>query len=403
MNRFERLIIRMNYYLIDQNEWQQLLPLTYTKSIADLRVGILTIREKWEKMLNAKVGIITEDYLQTKYSIENSSSDVLLINSSVLPNEELIKRIHELKKDESLFSHSKFIAAHTTSISKKIEHKLKSEYLSPFLQLNFPWDIFRINAEAIEADFDLITKGRNSAHLSASNTVLSHNKDRIFLEEGAKIEATVLNASNGSIYIGKNAEIMEGCLIRGGFSLGESAQLKMGTKIYGATTVGPGCRVGGEVNNSVLMENSNKAHDGFLGNSVVGEWCNLGADTNNSNLKNNYGEVKVFSEQKGELINTGLQFCGLIMGDHSKSGINTMFNTGTIVGVNANIFGGDFPTKHVPSFSWGGKNGFVTFDLEKSFEVSERVLSRRNKTFSENDKSIMRHIFQITEKYRSKK
>ena len=393
----------MNYYLIDQNEWHQLLPLTYTKSIADLRVGILTIREKWEKMLNAKVGILTEDYLQTKYSIENSSTDVVLINSSVLPNEDLIKRIHDLKKDESLFSQAKFIASHTTSISKKIEHKVKSEYNSTFLQLNFPWDIFRINAEAIEADFDLITKGRNSAHLSASNTVLPYNKDRIFLEEGAKVEATVLNASNGSIYIGKNAEIMEGCLIRGGFSLGESAQLKMGAKIYGATTIGPGCRVGGEVNNSVLMENSNKAHDGFLGNSVVGEWCNLGADTNNSNLKNNYGEVKVFSEHKGELINTGLQFCGLIIGDHSKSGINTMFNTGTIVGVNANIFGGDFPSKHVPSFSWGGKSGLETFDLEKSFEVSERVMSRRNKTFSENDKSIMRHIFQITEKYRSKK
>lgn len=391
----------MNYFLLDGKEWQQLLPLTYTRSVAGLRVGILTIHEKWEKHLNQKVNIITEDYLQNLYPLPKLDEDCIVINSSVLPNQQLVKQINELKEGEELIAGTDFIALRTTHAGNRNASGTQLNYNSEnVLKINFAWDLFRINAVAIESDFDLITQGRLSAPLGASNTILPFHTDRIFLEEGAKVEASVLNAASGSIYIGKNAEVMEGCLIRGGFALGEGAQLKMGAKIYGATTIGPACRVGGEVNNSIFQSNSNKAHDGFLGNSVIGEWCNLGADTNNSNLKNNYGEVKVFSEEKEQLINSGLQFCGLIMADHAKAGINTMFNTGTVVGVNANVFGGDFPPKHVPSFSWGGFKGSETFNLEKSFEVSERVMSRRNQAFSTTDREIMRHIFHITEKFR---
>ncbi|MDX5320207.1 MAG: glucose-1-phosphate thymidylyltransferase, partial [Bacteroidota bacterium] len=265
------------------------------------------------------------------------------------------------------------------------------------MMIQYPWDIFSKNAEALEQDFDLITAGRKSQTLSKTNTLLG---DRIFAEEGAYAECAILNSTTGAIYLGNDSEVMEGSVVRGGLALCEHASLKLSTKIYGATTVGPHSKVGGEVNNSVIIGYSNKGHDGFLGNSVLGEWCNLGADTNNSNLKNNYAEVKLWSYARNGFARTGLQFCGLIMGDHSKSGINTMFNTGTVVGVSANIFGSGFPRNFIPSFSWGGAQGFETFTLKKADEVAEKMMARRGIAYDETEKAIMQHLYEASADYR---
>jgi UDP-N-acetylglucosamine diphosphorylase/glucosamine-1-phosphate N-acetyltransferase len=266
-------------------------------------------------------------------------------------------------------------------------------------KINFCWDIFTMNESAMSDDFQLLTKGKKSLPISSTNRVI--NPGSIFLEEGAKVECTMLNASAGPIYIGRNAEVMEGAMIRGPFSLGEQSQLKLGSKIYGATTIGPHCRVGGEVSNSVIFGYSNKAHDGFLGNSVIGEWCNLGADSNNSNLKNNYSQVKMWNYREENYINTGLTFCGLMMGDHSKCSINTMFNTGTVVGVSANIFGTGFPPKFIPSFSWGGSDGFKTYRLEEAVEVASRVYERRGMKLADAEQKILKYLFDATTKFRS--
>ncbi|MFL5752485.1 MAG: GlmU family protein, partial [Bacteroidia bacterium] len=266
------------------------------------------------------------------------------------------------------------------------------------LVITFVWDIFSRNGKAFADDFELLTKGRKSQILSKSNRVIG--KGKIFIEKGASVECAVLNTTNGDIYIGKDAVVMEGCFLRGPIGLCEHAELKMGAKIYGPSTFGPYCKVGGEVNNSVLFGYTNKGHDGFLGNSVLGEWCNLGADTNTSNLKNNYGNVKIWNYGAEEMVDTGMQFCGLFMGDHSKCGINTMFNTGTVVGVNANIYGGDFPINFIPSFSWGGAEFFEDYKLHKALEVAERVMSRRNVNLSQADREILTHVFEYSKRYR---
>ena len=266
------------------------------------------------------------------------------------------------------------------------------------LKVETTWDIFSKNGAAIKADFDLITKNRTSAPIPEKT--VAFNSEAIFIEEGAKLPLCVLNATDGPIYIGKNAEIMEGSMVRGPFALCEESTLKMGTKIYGSTTVGPHSKVGGEVNNSVFFGYSNKGHDGFLGNSVIGEWCNLGADTNNSNLKNNYAEVRLWSYETENFAKTGLQFCGLMMGDHSKCGINTMFNTGTVVGVSANIFGSGFPRNFIPSFSWGGAKGFTTYLTSKAFEVAKVVMLRRGIELSEQESAILEHVFELSAAYR---
>jgi UDP-N-acetylglucosamine diphosphorylase/glucosamine-1-phosphate N-acetyltransferase len=266
------------------------------------------------------------------------------------------------------------------------------------LKINNLWDIYKINEEALKLDFQLLTKGKTSQPISATNQVLG--KENIFIEEGATVECATLNAQTGPIYIGKNAQIMEGAMVRGPLAMCENAVLKMGAKIYGATTLGPYCKVGGEVNNSVFFGYSNKGHDGFLGNSVIGEWCNLGADSNNSNLKNNYTEVKLWNYKTEKFEKTGQQFCGLIMGDHSKCGINTMFNTGTVVGVSANIFGSGFPRNFVPSFAWGGASGYSTFKTDKAFETAEAMMARRGKEFETIDRVIMLKVFEDTAKYR---
>jgi len=385
--------------MIDGIERDNLLPFTFTKPVSEIRFGILTITQKWEKYLGSKAGFITQPYLKEKYkSVTNIDRDVILINGSICPDKALIEAITNLNQGQSLFASDRFLAANigklipisiqeTSSILQLFE---KVNYVDTFLSIENVWDIFSKNEAAINADFDLITKGRMSHPISPTNKVIK--PENIFLEQGAIVECSILNAATGKIYVGKNAEIMEGCIVRGALALCDNSTLKLGTKIYGATTIGVHCKVGGEINNSVIFGYSNKAHDGFLGNSVIGEWCNLGADTNNSNLKNNYGEVKIFNYTQDDYVSTGLQFCGLFMADHSKCGINTMFNTGTVVGVSANIFGADFPPKHIASFSWGGAAGFDNFKIDKAIELAQRVYERRKILFDGVEKNIFQYL-----------
>lgn len=393
----------MNYILFDDHTRTNLLPLTFTRPVAGIRIGILTIHEKWEKRLQAKVSFQTEAYLSKKFPTEFAiDTDNVWINGSVCPNEKLLEEIKSLQPQQALLAAGDVIAVNTGN-EKKFNYKslegfTNFESAAMAMRVLNPWDIFSKNGDAIKDDFELLTKGRKSLALSKTNQVLG--VEHIFVEEGAKVECAILNATTGPIYIGKDAEIMEGSIVRGPFALCEHAGLKLGAKIYGPTTVGPHSKVGGEVNNSVIFGYSNKGHDGFLGNSVLGEWCNIGADSNNSNLKNNYAQVKLWNYEKERFVNTGLTFCGLIMGDHSKCGINTMFNTGTVVGVNANIFGSGFPRNFVASFSWGGAAGFTTYKTSDAFEVATRVMERRNKVFDETEKEILTHVFNITEKYR---
>jgi len=389
----------MNYILFDGSARNQLLPFTYTRPVADIRVGILTIREKWEKMLGFTTSTVTEDYLIDKFPMIELEQNIF-INASVLPNEDLVSLIQNLSENKALFIDDEplaFFAKEDQEIDFETFDVL-SYTSDDILRIENTWDIFKLNGEAIKRDFKLLTSDRES-QLIPEMTV-AFNKDQIFIEEGAVLPLCSLNANDGPIYIGKDSEIMEGSMIRGPFALCENATIKMGAKIYGATTIGPHSKVGGEVNNCVIFGYSNKGHDGFLGNSVLGEWCNIGADTNNSNLKNNYAEVRLWNYETEGFAKTGLQFCGLMMGDHSKCGINTMFNTGTVVGVSANIFGSGFPRNFIPSFSWGGSAGMITYKTNKAFEVSKVVMSRRDIAFTEVDIQILEHIFKETSKWR---
>ncbi len=389
----------MNYILFDGPVRNALLPFTYTRPVADIRIGILTIREKWENYLGYTTTTITEEYLSEKFPMVEMEENIL-INASFLPNEVLVEMIKSLEPNQAIFKDDEVIAFYTNDTQEEVDFNSYEiiDYTEDGLRIEYPWDIFAKNDQAIREDFEFLTHGRTSRPIPKSVNVIE--PENIFIEEGAKMEFVTLNASSGPIYIGKNAEIMEGSVIRGPFALCEEAQVKLATKVYGATTVGPHCRIGGEVNNSVLFGYSNKGHDGFLGNSVLGEWCNIGADSNTSNLKNNYEEVKLWSYETENFAKTGLQFCGLMMGDHSKSGINTMFNTGTVVGVSANIFGSGFPRNFVPSFSWGGASGFTTYLTRKAFEVAKVVMSRRHVDFSEEDKNMLEHVFEETKKWR---
>jgi UDP-N-acetylglucosamine diphosphorylase/glucosamine-1-phosphate N-acetyltransferase len=357
--------------------------------------------------LNAVSSYITQDFLSEKYPIR-IEQDNIIINSTVLPTPKLLKLIKQLGINEAILEGEELLAARLTQDQfdnliddnglTELEGIDVSNDVDVIRRIIRPHNIFSLNEIELQSDFDLLTKDRKSNAISNTNTVI--NPDNIFIEDGASVECAILNALTGPIYVGKNAIIMEGSAIRGPLALCEGSVLKMGSKIYGATTIGPFSKVGGEVNNSVITGYSNKGHEGFLGNSVIGEWCNLGADTNTSNLKNNYDEVKLWSYEKQRFLKTGLQFCGLIMGDHSKTGINTMFNTGTIVGVNSNIFGSGYPRNYVPSYAWGGAHGFKTYLLEKSLETAEKVMARRNRPLTDEDKRILEHIFLYTSKYR---
>lgn len=388
----------MNYILFDGPHRNALLPFTFTRPVADIRVGILTIREKWEKHLGYTTTTITEEYLSDKWPMVEMENNVM-INASFLPNEILVEMVKNLELNQAIFQDEEVVAFFAKEGEEVDFDSFEViEFTEECIKIENTWDIFQKNDVAIREDFELLTEDRYSQPIPKSVNVLS--PENIFIEEGAKLEFVTLNASTGPIYIGKNAEIMEGSVIRGPFALCESGRVKLATKVYGATTVGPHSVIGGEVNNSVLFGYSNKGHDGFLGNAVLGEWCNIGADSNNSNLKNNYEEVKLWSYETENFAKTGLQFCGLMMGDHSKCGINTMFNTGTVVGVSTNIFGAGFPRNFVPSFSWGGASGFTTYVTKKAFDTAKIVMARRNVEFSEEDAKILEHVFEETKKYR---
>ena len=390
----------MNYILFDGTVRTALLPFTYTRPVADIRIGILTIREKWEKLLSFTITTLTEEYLEEKYPMVELEENIML-NASYLPTPELIDQVKKLKENQVILKNDEIVAFFTTNAQNEVDFDTYEvlNFESDLLQIKNTWDIFSLNDKAIQADFDLLTQGRKSEPIPT--TVNCINKEQIFFEEGVDISFATLNASTGPIYIGKDAIIMEGSLVRGPFALCHDSVLKMGSKIYGATTIGPLSKVGGEVNNSVIFGYSSKGHEGYLGNSVIGEWCNLGADTNNSNLKNNYAEVKIWSYETGRFAKTGLQFCGLMMGDHSKCGINTMFNTGTVVGVSANIFGGNFPRNFIPSYAWGGSAGFTTYKMNKVNEVAAVVMNRKHVDYDDQEKKILQHVFDESEKYRS--
>ncbi len=390
----------MNYILFDGTVRNNLLPFTYTRPVADIRIGILTIREKWEYYLGLTTTTVTEDYLEDKFPMVEMEENIM-INASFLPTKKIVEQVKNLTENQAIFKDDELLAFFTTNTQEEVDFDTYEiiNCKDNFIQVKNTWDIFSLNSIALEADFELLTEGRKSQEIP--KTVQCINKENIFLEEGVTINFAVLNASKGPIYIGKNTEIMEGSMVRGPFALCDNSMLKMGAKIYGGTTIGPFSKVGGEVNNVVFLGYGNKAHDGYLGNSVIGEWCNLGADTNNSNLKNNYAEVKLWSYETERFVKTGLQFCGLMLGDHSKCGINTMFNTGTVVGVSANLFGSNFPRNFVPSFSWGGHAGFTTYQMKKVTEVASIVLQRKNLEFDEKEQKILEHIFEITAKYRN--
>lgn len=388
----------MNFILFDNFRRSNLFPLTYLRPVADIRIGIMTIREKWEKYLGQKTSTLTENYLRRKYPIIREE-DNIMINGSVCPNPKLLSEILALKTGEVLFHGDAIIAMRLHAVEldgldeEKVDEVNMVESKADLIKVVHTWDIFALNGQALEDDYEFITKGRKSLPVSSSNMVMGN---RIFLEEGARVECCILNSTTGPIYIGKDAEIMEGSMIRGPFSVGEHSTVKMGAKIYGPTTIGPYCKVGGEINNSVFFAYSNKAHDGFMGNSVIGEWCNIGADTNTSNLKNTYENIKLWNYADQTFVETGLQFCGLIMGDHSKCGINTMFNTGTVVGINVNLFGSGYQRNFIPSFSWGGPTGMKSYHIDRAVSVAKKVFQRRNVEFDQAEEDILRDIFDLT-------
>ncbi len=387
----------MNYILFDGDERNNLLPITYTRPVADIRTGILTIKEKWERLLKTSISYKTQDYLSIKYP-KISADDNIFINGSIFPNNELVFQINKLMPGQLLKKGELEIAIRPNSKSIDVDNKADYQITETninFLKLENTWDIFSLNPQAILDDFELITKNRTSCKVSDTNFIIG-NPNLIFFEEGAVAEFTFLNTTDGPIYIGKDAEIMEGSKIRGPFALCEHSTVKMDAKIYSGTTIGPHSKVGGEISNSVVLGYSNKGHDGFLGNSVIGEWCNLGADTNVSNLKNTYDFVRLWSYNNNTFVNTGLQFCGLIMGDHSKCGINTMFNTGTVVGVSSNIYGAGYQRNFIPSFMWGGVAGLKPYNFKKSVEVAKAVFKRRNMEFNETEVDIFEYLYGIT-------
>lgn len=393
-----------NIILFDNETRDRLLPFTFTRPVCEIRTGILSIRQKWENWLKGKVSYITQDYLSDKYDILISERN-FLINGSVLPTQEVCSLIKQMEDGEAMLLEGELIAAVLDrdqfnrlmydDIEELSSFELKE---TPIRKLNNVWDIFLQNGDAIKADYQILTNGRQSAPISPTNQVLG--KENIFIEKGASVECAILNATKGPIYIGENATIMEGAMIRGPFALGEKGVVKMGAKIYGPTSIGPRCTVGGEIKNVVIFGNSNKGHEGYLGNAVIGEWCNLGADTNCSNLKNNWSEVKIWDYNKGGFSKSGQLKAGLFMGDYSMAGINTMFNTGTVVGACCNIFGSGFPRNYVPSFTWGGANGFATYDPGKAFDAIDSMQKIHGHTFTPEDRLVLLNIFEATSQYR---
>lgn len=390
----------MNYILADGPRRDALLPFTFTRPVAEVRIGILTIREKWEKRLQTQVSFKTEAYLAEKYPLVTALDNVVII-SSIVPTKEFVDLVTSLKKNQAISYQENIVAYRTEAPEQELDVSSYEVigFQGSLITVDYTWDIFSKNGEALQQDFDFLTHGRKSAPISDTNKVIA--PENIFLEEGASVEHSILNATKGPIYIGANAQIWEGGLIRGALALCDNAIVKMGAKIYGPTTVGPHGKVCGEINNSVIFGYSSKGHEGYLGNAVLGEWCNIGADSNNSNLKNNYAKVRMWNYDTQKFDHTGLQFCGLMMGDHSKTAINTMFNTGTVIGVNSNIYVPGFPRNFIPSFSWGGASGFTTYMPKKAFEAAKVMMARRGKEFNAEEAKILEHVFELTKKWRN--
>lgn len=397
-----------NIILFDDDHWKSLLPITYTRPISEIRVGILTICEKWKHRVNCKVSYITQDYLAAKFPIHIEDNN-LVINSRLLPNDNMDDLITQLDLNEALLYDNTLIAArlNKSQFDKLIENQdldalngvdigKEDKYIH---LISKPSDVFSENGREICKDYNILTYRKKSAMIPYHCHPI--NPDNIFIEEGATVLCATLNATDGPIYIGKNCQVMEGSNIRGPFGMTDNAVLKMGARVYKDTSMGPYAKVGGEVSNVVFQGYCNKGHDGYLGNSYIGMWCNLGADTNCSNLKNNYAEVKLWDYTSESFKKTGLQFCGVIMGDHSKTGINTMLNTGTTIGISVNLFGAGYPRNFVPSFYWGGPQGFKTYDHTKAMEVAEIVMARRQKKITPEDKVIMEYIFHDSSKFRT--
>ena len=383
----------MQLVFSDAQYWEDFLPLTFTRPVAAMRCGILTFSERWQEILeNTEISYFTETYLQDKFKSPEEKESLFLV-PNFLPTETVIQQIKDLKQGEALVYEDELIAAKINMKDFSLHQIEKmTDIKEDLVFFKRPKDLFTYNHHAIDFDFELLTKGRTSQELSSTNGFLGDKKD-LFIEEGAEIEFSTLNTKTGKIYIGKNAEVMEGCHLRGPFTLGEDSKFNLGAKIYGATTIGPHCKVGGEVNNIIIFGYTSKGHEGFVGNSVIGEWCNFGADTNSSNLKNNYSHVKLWNYRTKAFEDTGLQFAGLIMGDHSKTAINTQLNTGTVIGVASNIFKPGFPPNLVENFSWGGLKDDERFRLDKVYEVAERAMARRKIPLTEEDKAILKHIF----------
>ena len=378
-----------------------LLPMTFTRPVADFRIGITTIREKWAMMLpqDCRYGYRTVGFLVKKYKAEEID-DNLFIAGNVVPNPTLVEEVLRLEIGEALFKGDDFIAYRGVSPDMHADNYMKKEYNGECLVLHYLFDIFLNNGAVIKQDFEMIAKGRTSCALSASNTVIG-DPGLVFVEEGAYVEGAFLNTNGGPIYIGKDAQVMEGSCVRGPMALCEHSNINMGSKIYSDTTIGPWSKVGGELNNVVVFGYSNKAHDGFLGNAVIGEWCNIGAGTNASNLKNDYSKIRVWNYPDHTFMRTDLQFCGLIMGDHSKVGINCMFNTATVVGVGVNIHGSGFPRTFIPSFSEGSPvGGFTDVQLKKFFDIANRAMARRGLLLTDLDYEIFEEIYKIADTYK---
>lgn len=390
----------MNYYLFDDQQIsRQLQPFTFTRPVALIRIGIFTLKDRWQNLLESTVQICASERLASVWkSCENE--DGIWINAAWIPTKDDIELIKNLPVGASLVSDDFLLATHTDSRRNAplqgryaLNKLVNKNYVAGATIIQRPWEIFSLNGKILRNDFEWVKENRQS---KAIEDPFSHvyAPENVFVEEGVDIKAAIINAQDGPVYIGKDVQIQEGSMIKGPVAVLDHAVINMGAKIRPDTTIGPFCKVGGEVNNVVFFGYSNKAHDGFLGNSVIGEWCNLGADTNNSNLKNNYGEVKVYSYPEQKMVGTGLQFCGLLMGDHSKTSINSMLNTGTVVGVGCNIFDGGFPPKHIVSFSWGGsRDGFDLYRFDKFLEAETKVLARRNKTISVEYRQLLEQLY----------
>jgi UDP-N-acetylglucosamine diphosphorylase / glucose-1-phosphate thymidylyltransferase / UDP-N-acetylgalactosamine diphosphorylase / glucosamine-1-phosphate N-acetyltransferase / galactosamine-1-phosphate N-acetyltransferase len=384
----------MNIILFEDIKYRnQLKPLTLTRPIGNLRLGILTINEKWEKLLQTRVSYLTESYLQKKF-VYRAEKQNRYINSSFLPTPALKKLIQSLNFGEVIKCKNEVVAYCSDKYGDYNEDKIIQLKPKDAKVLRSLPDLFLLNANEISSDFKLITENRKSIKIADPHT-RTYAEKNIFIEKGADIKASILNAEKGPIYIGENAIVQEGSVIIGPAAIGQNSMVAFGARIRPNTTLGQGSRVGGEVGNSIFYGNSNKAHDGFLGNSYIGEWCNLGANTNNSNLKNDYKEVSLYNYHEKTLVNSGEIFCGTFIGDFTKAGISTMFNTGTVVGVCSNVFGSGFQAKFIPSFSWGGNaEGYASYRFDKAKEVINATLARRDMQLSTEDIKILKHILE---------